>query len=192
MARLQGKLPVRPRCGHWPGDWDGVGDSLMPTAPAAGQKTETEFVTGVPADGGRGSARNSSRIGIQVRIYLSRRRDTIAVVSYSLIKPLRMGKKDMPDDFTCRRCSSDTSYRAVVAELFGQNPETVFSRASIRERLKAGGDGCDICADNGKISLLLYHLRQDGIVEMIGRGRFRYRKSDDATTNFIYAGRALK
>ena len=79
---------------------------------------------------------------------------------------------------SCRRCATGTSYRSDVADMFQTNKEQVFTRASILERLFAQRHACENCADNSKIGLLVYHLRQDGVVEAIARGKFRYRNSD--------------
>jgi hypothetical protein len=81
----------------------------------------------------------------------------------------------------CRRCTTGESYRPHVVALFTSEPERTFTRASIFESLASKHTVCQECCSRPRIGSLLYHLRQHGIVERVGKGRFRYRRPDDAT-----------
>lgn len=92
----------------------------------------------------------------------------------------------------CLRCDVGTSYRGAVANLFKMNSEKVFTRASIFHELLKTGAACNKCCNPARIGSLLYHLRQDGVVERCAKGQFRYRKSDTDSPDFVYGRRARK
>ena len=92
----------------------------------------------------------------------------------------------------CRRCATGKSYRPAVAALFTKQPERIFTRTIIFQELLASAAACAQCCSPTHIGSLLYHLRQDGAVERVGKGTFRSRKSDTTTTDFIYAKRPPK
>ena len=92
----------------------------------------------------------------------------------------------------CRRCATGASYRSNVIALFTAEPERLYNRTAIFNALRASGAACAQCCSPARIGSMLYHLRQDGIVERVGTGQFRHRKSDNATKDFIYAGRTRK
>ncbi len=92
----------------------------------------------------------------------------------------------------CRRCTTGCSYRSDVVTLFKTNEERLQDRKSIFATLVAEGMACGNCCSPTHIGSLLYHLRQDGVVERVRTGKFRYRKSDDAAKDFVHAGRTCK
>lgn len=94
----------------------------------------------------------------------------------------------------CRRCAGRAvrSRRAFVKALFESERDRVFTLREISRLAEAAGKFCPRCTPENTLSLQIYHLRQDGITEKVGVSRFRYRKSDATTPDFIYARRARK
>jgi hypothetical protein len=92
----------------------------------------------------------------------------------------------------CRRCATGASYRGDVIALFVSDPQRLYNRTGIVKTLHADGTACALCCSPSKIGSMLYHLREDGIVEKVGKGLFRYRASDDATKDFVYGKRRRK
>jgi hypothetical protein len=92
----------------------------------------------------------------------------------------------------CRRCTTGKTYRPDVVALFRNQPERIFTRTIVFQELLALGSACTQCCSPTHIGSLVYHLRQDGVVERVGKGTFRFRKSDTTTPDFIYARRPRK
>jgi hypothetical protein len=92
----------------------------------------------------------------------------------------------------CRRCTTGKTYRPDVVALFTNQPERIFTRSSVFQALVASGAACTQCCSPAHIGSLLYHLRQDGVVERVGKGTFQYRKSDATSPDFAYAKRKPK
>ena len=74
--------------------------------------------------------------------------------------------------------------------LFTEEPERLYNRKSIFDSLVKAGAACAQCCSPTRIGSMLYHLRQDGIVEKLGTGVFQYRKTDDPSRDFVYAKRS--
>ncbi len=89
----------------------------------------------------------------------------------------------------CRKCENGASYRPDLRAIFNAQPAGLHTRRSLFDQLVAGGACCNNCCSPNDLSMPLYHLRQDGLVELFARGMFRRRLSDATTTDFIYAGR---
>ena len=92
----------------------------------------------------------------------------------------------------CRRCSTSASYRREVVALFERDHTALHSRRSVFDHLVQIGACCHYCDHPAYVGLLIYHLRQDGVVERVTRGRYRYRVSDAATADFVYGKRRRK
>lgn len=92
----------------------------------------------------------------------------------------------------CLKCDRELSYRRAVVELFTQYPNRLFTRGTIFEALVEQAACCGRCTTLAHLGSLLYHLRQDGVVERVGRGTFRYRTSDANSPDFVYARRPRK
>lgn len=89
-------------------------------------------------------------------------------------------------------CRPSASLRAILASIFTSNHGRIFGYGDLFILGEKAGQFCRACVAPNVIALQVYHLRQDGVVESVGRGRFRYRVSDDATADFVYAGRPRK
>ncbi len=92
----------------------------------------------------------------------------------------------------CRRCANRASYRSAVVALFEADHAALHSARSTFDYLVAIGACCHLCEHPSYVALLIYHLRQDGVVERVARGRYRYRVSDATTTDFVYSKRRRK
>jgi hypothetical protein len=89
----------------------------------------------------------------------------------------------------CRRCPTGKSYRPDVVALFTSQPERIFTRTSVFQELVASRAAC---SSPTHIGSLLYHLRQEDIVERTRKGTFKYCNSDAGSPDFVYAGRLPK
>lgn len=94
----------------------------------------------------------------------------------------------------CQRCqgSAMRSRRAFVKNLFESEPDTIFTLRGILRRAESAGEFCKQCTPENRLSLQIYHLRQDGVAEKVGVSQFRYRRSDADTPDFVYARRRRK
>ncbi len=92
----------------------------------------------------------------------------------------------------CGRCVKRASYRHEVVALFEADPVALHSARSVFDHLVEIGACCHRCEHPSCVAMLIYRLRQDGVVERVSRGRYRYRVSDAITGDFIYGRRRRK
>ena|SRR5579863_10431744 len=92
---------------------------------------------------------------------------------------------------TCN-CSLRASRRTSLRRLFEAEKSRALSIGELLEEAQARRMFCWICAPPEYLRLQLYHMRQDGLLEKVGRGQFRYRECDRKTGDFVYARRQRK
>ncbi|MGA2393227.1 MAG: hypothetical protein ABSH03_07760 [Candidatus Lustribacter sp.] len=79
-----------------------------------------------------------------------------------------------------------------MVALFEADHAALHSRKSVFDHLVRIGACCHRCEHPAYVGLLIYRLRQDGVVERVARGPYRYRVSDATTTDFVYGKRRRK
>jgi hypothetical protein len=85
----------------------------------------------------------------------------------------------------CKRCDNRQSYRKAVAMFFREDPGRVAKRIDVFNYLASRRLACPFCATPSDLNKLLYHLRQGGIIERIGKGLYRYRVSGTTTSDVL-------
>jgi hypothetical protein len=95
---------------------------------------------------------------------------------------------------SCNRCAGlpVATVRRAIASLLEGEPQRSFTIRELFSLAAVAGDLCHRCHLMQLLSLQMYGLRQDGIAERVSCGRYRFRKGDDSTRDFIYARRERK
>lgn len=99
--------------------------------------------------------------------------------------------KSGAEDTSCV-CAAAQSLGKILEAILDAEPQRTFGTKDLYIAGARGRHFCRLCTPRNILSLQLYHLRQSGVAEKIGIGRFRYRRSDTVSADFIYAKRARK
>ena len=97
-----------------------------------------------------------------------------------------------PGDAGKCNCACTVSLEKALAYILSEAPDRTFGTADLYAMAARRREFCRVCAPSSILSLRLYHLRQKGVAEKVGRGRFRFRKSDASSPDFVYGKRPRK
>ncbi len=97
-----------------------------------------------------------------------------------------------PGDAGKCNCASTLSLEKALASILSEAPDRTLGAADLYAVAATRREFCRVCAPSNILSLRLYHLRQKGVAEKCGRGRYCFRKSDASSPDFVYGKRPRK